>query len=303
MRLLEVLQKSAAYLEERGVESPRLQVEWMLAQALRVPRLQLYLQFERLLSEAELGFLRTAVRRRGRREPLQHILGTAVFCGMELETGPAALVPRPETELLGERARVWLERRVRERPEESGAARVTALDWGTGTGCLALHLAFSVPGADVVAVDRSPEALALAGRNAARHGLTGRVQWLESDGCAALPPEATFDLVVSNPPYIPTRDIDGLSPEVRDHDPRLALDGGEDGLRFQRQLAGELAGRLRAGGRVMVEFGDDQGPAVAGVFSGEGWIVEAIECDYSGRQRFLVAHRPNDAPPPEKEGP
>ncbi len=299
MRLLEVLRKSAAYLEERGVESPRLQVEWMLAQALRVPRLQLYLQFERLLSEAELEFMRAAVRRRGRREPLQHILGTAAFCGLELEVGPAALVPRPETELLGERARIWLEQRA----GEARALPVTALDWGTGTGCLALHLAASVPGADVVAVDRSPEALALAGRNAARHGLTGRVRWLESDGCSALPPESTFDLVVSNPPYIATRDIDGLAPEVRDHDPRLALDGGEDGLRFQRQLAVELRGRLRAGGRVMVEFGDDQGPAVAAVFSGEGWIVEAIECDYSGRQRFLVAHRPNDAPLPEQEGP
>lgn len=301
MRILEVIQRSSTYLEERGVESPRRQVEWMLAHVLGVPRLQLYLQFERELAGPPLEAMREAVRRRGKREPLQHILGTAAFCGLEFGVGPDALVPRPETELLAERAWTWLGARISSRGEGGSTALVSALDWGTGTGCLAICLAVKAPGAEVVAIDRSPAALVLARRNGERHGLGERIRWIESDGCAALPEGQSFDLIVSNPPYIPTREIAGLAPEVRDHDPRAALDGGEDGLLLQRRLAAELPARLRSGGIVMVEFGDDQGPGVAGVFSDAGWIVEGIQCDYSGRQRFLLARRPDGEGSAEKE--
>ena len=302
MRLLEVIQRSAAFLEERGVESPRLQVEWLLASVLRVPRLQLYLQFERTLGDDQLAAIRDAVRRRGRREPLQHILGTAVFCGLELEVSRDALVPRPETEIMAEQGWKWLASRIAS-ADPDPTRSWTALDWGTGTGCLALALAANVPGSEVVAVDRSPAALALARRNGERLGLNGRIRWVESDGCAALEPVRTFDLVVSNPPYIPTGEIETLDPEVKDHDPRLALDGGTDGLEVQRRLAVELAGRMRPGGRLLVEYGDEQGPGVAAVFSSSGWIVDALECDYSGRQRFLRARRPDGIPVDEPRAP
>lgn len=286
VRLLEIIQRSTAFLEERGVESPRLQVEWILAHHLRIPRLQLYLQFERLLEGPALDAVRDAVRRRGRREPLQHILGSAPFCGFDLAVGPEVLVPRPETELLAERAWTWLERRATTQP-----APPEVLDWGTGSGCLALALARRLSTARLVAVDISPPALERARANAERLGLGQRVEWIASDGCRALDPARRFDLVVSNPPYIPTAEIATLAPEVRDHDPRLALDGGADGLDFYRRLAEELAPRLAPGGAAMLEFGDDQAAAISALLEGAGWIVDEVQRDYSGRERFLVTRR------------
>ncbi len=285
MRLLEIIQRSSSFLEERGVELPRLQVEWILAHVLRVPRLQLYLQFERDIADPELGAIREAVRRRGRREPLQHVLGTAVFCGLEFGVGPEALVPRPETEMLAERAWQWLGNL----PRSEIPPRV--LDWGTGTGCLAVTLAVRVPRAVVVAIDVSAAAAALARRNAARHGVEARVRVVEGSGCEALAEGEKFDLVVSNPPYIPSGEIAGLEPEVREHDPHLALDGGPDGLDLYRRLASELGPRLLPGGVVVLEFGDGQAAAVSGLLGQEGWIVGELHRDYSGRERFLLARR------------
>lgn len=287
VRLLEVIQKSTAFLTERGVESARLQVEWILAASLGVPRLQLYLQFERVLSETELGKVREAVRRRGRREPLQHVLGTAVFCGLEFEVGPAALVPRPETELLAERGWQWLGTRVAAAGGREAGVRV--LDWGTGTGCLAVTLAVRIPTAKVVGVEISTAAAELARRNAARHGMAERVGIWEGDGSAGLAEGERFDLVVSNPPYIPSGEISGLEPEVRDFDPKVALDGGADGLDFYRRLAVELRGRVMPDGAMLWEFGEGQGPAVTLLLESAGWIVAERHKDYSGRERFLMA--------------
>src|SRR4030095_9417591 len=179
MRVVEVIQRGTAYLEERGVESPRLQVELILAHVLRMPRLQLYLQFERELSSTEQDLARGAVRRRALRQPLQHILGTTSFCGLELEAGPDALIPRPETELLAERAFAWLGERQTVR---GGTA--SALDWGTGSGCLAIALAVKSSEIRVTAIDISVTALALARRNAERLGVATRVDFVESEGKA-----------------------------------------------------------------------------------------------------------------------
>ncbi|MBX3747718.1 MAG: peptide chain release factor N(5)-glutamine methyltransferase [Verrucomicrobiae bacterium] len=286
MRLLEVIRRSASYLEERGVESPRLQVEWILSHTLRRPRLQLYLEFDRALDEAQLDSVREAVRRRGLREPLQHVLGTAAFAGLELEVSPAALIPRPETELLAERAWTWLQDRA-----ASGIPSSDVLDWGTGTGCLAFAISRHAPGARIVAVDQSPEALALARRNAARLPESDRITFHHGDGCRELPSHLDFDLVVSNPPYIPTAELDSLQPEVRDHDPRTALDGGPDGLDYYRRLAMELPCRLRSGGALLLEFGDGQGPAVTAILEAHDWTVAECHRDHSGRERFLLATR------------
>ncbi len=281
MTVLEVIQRSTEYLARQGVESARRNIEEMLAQVLRLPRLQLYLNFERVLTDPQVEALRAMVRRRGRREPLQHILGSVSFCGLEFQAGPQALVPRPETELLAERAWRFL--------QSLGSSEPRALDFGTGTGCLAITLAVKVPSARLVAVDVSVEALALARRNAEAHLVSERIQWAYGDGFAALPVGLEFDLVVSNPPYVATAEIEGLQPEVRDFDPRLALDGGPDGLLFFRRLARETAPWLRPGGRFMCEFGDGQAEALREIFTAQKWIVEAVEEDYSHRPRMLVA--------------
>ena len=281
--VLEVIQRTTEYLAQKGVESPRRNIEELLAHALKLPRLQLYLNFERVLTDAELEPLRAMVKRRAQREPLQHILGSVCFCGFELAVNRDALVPRPETELLAERACGLLAARA------DGAMHV--LDFGTGTGCLAITLAVRAPQAQVHSVDISAQALALARQNAQAHHVLDRIQFHHGDGFTALPPGSQFDLIVSNPPYIPSAEIAGLQPEVRDFDPHVALDGGADGLDFYRRLARESQAWLKPEGRLLVEFGDGQADALRLLFSEQNWIVEAIEADYAHQPRILLARR------------
>ena len=282
MTVLETIQRSAGFLARKGVDSPRLQVELLLAHVLKLPRLKLYLNFERELTGPELDALRDLLKRRGDREPLQHILGSTSFCGLEIKVNRDALVPRPETELLAERAWQFL---------GTCATRPRALDFGTGTGCLAIAIAVHCPAAQVDALDVSPAALALARDNAAAHGVTGRIRLIQGDGLGALSAADVFDLIVSNPPYIPSAEIGTLAPEVRNHDPRIALDGGEDGLDHYRRFAAEAARHLCPDGRIMMEFGDGQGERIRELFVQHNWIVERIESDYTGRPRILTARR------------
>src|SRR3989442_9882908 len=221
------------------------------------------------------------VKRRGNREPLQHVLGSVSFCGLEIKVNRHVLVPRPETELLAERAWQFLTAR-NTRP-------LSVLDWGTGSGCLAIAMAVHCPTAQIEARDISATALALARENAAANGVAERIRFHPGDGFAALPTAPAFDLIVSNPPYIPSAEIETLAPEVRDHDPRVALDGGADGLNFHRRLAAEAASHLRPEGRIMLEFGDGQAERIRELFVQHNWIVESVEADYSGRPRFLTA--------------
>lgn len=284
MTVLEVIQRSTDYLGKKGVESPRLQIELLLAHVLGLPRLQLYLNFERPLTEAELATLRELVRRRGDREPLQHLTGSVSFCGLEIAVNRDVLIPRPETELLAELAWQFL---ATLNPQPS-----TVLDFGTGSGCLAIAIAAKCPAAIVHALDISSAALDVARANVARHGLDGRVCFIHDDGLGALPAGARFDLMVANPPYIPTAELASLQPEVRDFDPRLALDGGSDGLDCVRRLAAEGGGFLQPAGRLMLEFGDGQGRAVETMFAARGWGTEPLMVDLSGRDRFLIARPP-----------
>ena len=282
MTVLDVIQRSAVFLAGKGVDSPRLQIELLLAHVLHLPRLTLYLNFDRLLAPAELESVRELVRRRANREPLQHILGSSSFCGLEIKVNRHVLVPRPETELLAERAWEFLNRLQRPAP--------LALDFGTGSGCIAVALAAHCPAARVHALDLSEQALAVARENAALNGVDSRVVFHAGDGFAALPPGAAFDLIVSNPPYIPSAEIELLAPEVRDYDPRPALDGGPDGLDFFRRLGQQAAARLQAGGRVLLEIGDGQAEAVREIFLRHNWVVESVEADYNGRPRVLALH-------------
>ena len=278
MTVLEAIQKSADFLAKKEVESARLNAELLLAQVLKLPRMKLYLNFERVLTTAETDALRELIKRRGNREPLQHIAGSTSFCGCELAVSRHALVPRPETELLAELGWKFLST-INSQPG-------TCLDFGTGTGCIAIAVAVKCPGAKVFALDVSAEALDLAKRNAEANKV--QIEFIHGDGFAAVP-GTQFDLVISNPPYIASAEIETLQPEVRDFDPRTALDGGVDGLDFYKILANKGKNFLKPDGKIMLEFGDGQAEAIKSIFESEKWIVEAVQEDYSHRARFLTA--------------
>lgn len=281
MKVLEVIQRSAEFLGRKGVDSPRLQAELLLAHVLGLPRMQLYLNFERTLTEPELQACRELVRRRGQREPLQQILGSTSFCGLEIMVNRHVLVPRPETELLAELGWQFL----------SGLAPgpSTALDFGTGSGCIAIALALKCPGASIYGLDISDEALALARRNAERHGIAERIRFLSGDCLSVLSAGSRFNLIISNPPYVPSAEVDQLQPEVRNYEPREALDGGPDGLNFYRRIASEAIAFLSPGGKVMTEFGDGQAEPIRKIFQDQNWVVERVVEDYTRRPRILIA--------------
>ena len=283
MTVLEAIQKSTEFLSKKGVESPRLQTELLLAHLLKMPRMKLYLNFDRVLSAPETDGLREFIKRRGQREPLQHIVGSTSFCGYEITVSRHALIPRPETELLAEAGWKFLST-INSKPP-------TALDFGAGTGCIAIALAAKCPNAKITALDVSADALALAKQNALQNQVAERIEFLHGDGFAALTAKTQFDLLISNPPYIASAEIETLDPEVKDFDPRGALDGGADGLDFYRRLAVEAKPFLKVDGKIMLEFGDGQADDIKKILETEKWIVEAVQEDYSQRARILIAHK------------
>jgi len=273
--LLEVLRGAENYLAERGVENPRLNAEHLLAHALGLKRMELYLQFDRQLTDAERAPLRETVKRRGAREPLQHILGTAEFHGRTFACDKRALIPRPETEQLVEIALEIVK----------GKTSQQILDIGTGSGVIAITLALELPAAEVHAIDLSTDALALAAANAERHELTERVTLHQAD---LLPPdEIKFDLIVANLPYIPADEIASLSPEVR-HDPLSALNGGPDGLDLVRRLIDAAPDRLAPGGALLLELGAGQADAVNTLLADRKFRDISVRSDYQNTPRFAV---------------
>jgi release factor glutamine methyltransferase len=238
--------------------------------------MELYLQFDRPLGEAERAPLREMVKRRGAREPLQHVLGTAEFHGRTFACDKRGLVPRPETEQLVE---IALEiTKAKTSPK--------ILDTGTGSGVIAITLALETPSAEVHAVDISPDALALAAENAARHELAARISFHQAD---LLPPGDTkFDLIAANLPYIPAGEIAALSAEVR-QDPALALDGGADGLDLIRRLVADAPGRLAPGGALLLEIGAGQADAVNTLLTAQRKFRDiSVRPDYQNIPRFAV---------------
>ena len=285
MTVLEGIQKSAEFLAKKDVDSPRLQAELLLAHVLKLPRMKLYLNFERALTDPETNAFRDLVKRRSQREPLQHIIGSTSFCGFEIAVNRHVLVPRPETEVLAELGWQFLNQLAKDHPPR-------VFELGTGSGCIAIALAAKCPSAKIIAADISKPALDVAIENAERNKVTGQIEFAHGPDFGALtfpPPAPPVDLIISNPPYIPKADIATLQPEVRDYDPREALDGGEDGLDFYRKFAIEAGRFLNPDGKIMLEFGDGQGDAIRNIFQGQKWIVEAIREDYTQRQRILIA--------------
>ena len=277
MTVLEVLNAATSYLQKQGVESPRLNAEHLLAHALGMPkRMDLYLAFDRPLGEKERAPLRELVKRRSEGVPLQHLLGTVEFLGYEFLCDSRGLIPRPETEELVELV-------LKMAPDAK-----SFLDVGTGSGVIALTLALKKLEAHVVACDFSPQALALAGENRARHGLESRVELIESDLLAAV--QGAFAAIVANLPYIPTAEISGLAREVL-HDPYSALDGGEDGLLLIERLADQLPAKLSPGGLVALEIGHDQSEKVTSLLKDRGFQQVAAHSDHQGRNRFVTARK------------
>ena len=273
MTLLDVLQSTTAYFKKRGVESPRLNAEHLLAHVLQLKRIELYLEFERPLAEAELAPLRDLVKRRGQGEPLQHLLGTVEFCGRVFLCDKRALVPRPETEQLVE----LLKSRI---PDP--ASRI--LDVGTGSGVIALSLAAQFPEAVVHAVDISEDALSLARENAARLGLTDRIIFLGSDLLISV--THVYDVIVANLPYVATVDRPTLSREVL-RDPEIALFAGQHGDELVRELIEAAPARLRPGGLLALEVGIGQADGLVSLLAEKNFHdITAIQ-DYGGVKRFI----------------
>lgn len=280
-----LLETAAPYLREKGSSSPRLDAELLLAHALGVERINLYMEFDRPLATPEVDRFRSLIARRAGHEPVAYIVGVAHFRHLRLEATPATLIPRPETEELVEAALALLRRRP-----VLGATRPVVADVGTGSGAIALSIAQEA-GLPVLAVDTSMAALEVAARNAAAAGLESVVDFREADllsGCA----EGSLHLVVSNPPYVTTGELAGLSPDIRLFEPVSALDGGRDGLDVIRRLVGEAAQALRPGGSLLLEVGDRQAEAVVGLARDAGFALVQVHRDLSQKERVVEATLP-----------
>ena len=276
--VLEIINGGTGYLEKRGIEDARRNMQLLLAHHLGCGRMDLYVQFERPLEEAQLMPLRADLKKRGEGVPLQHLLGTVVFHGREFLSDARALIPRPETEEL---AGILLETVV-----WKDGMRV--LDMGCGSGVLGLTLAAERPGIEVVLADVSDNALALARENAVKLGLE-RVAFVQSDLFSVV--EGDFDLIVANLPYVPLAEKALLSREVR-HDPELALFGGEDGLDVIRRFVPDAARRLRPGGLVALEIGHGQASQTVDLLQSCGLAGVRVLRDLSGIDRFPIASFP-----------
>lgn len=274
-----VLDWTAKDFAARGIDSPRLDAELLASLALGIGRVQIYLDLDRPLAPDELARIRELVGRRRKREPVAYILGKRDFYGRTFEVTKDVLIPRPDTEILVERALAHL-------PADE-PRRV--LDLCTGSGCVAICLAALRASAVVVATDVSEEALGVARRNAAANGVDGKMVFHRGDLFDALRGEAPFDVITANPPYIPSRDIEGLDPDVAAFEPRLALDGGADGLDFYRRLAKEAPSWLVEGGVLLVEVGQGQAGDVERAFVAAGATETRVTEDYGKVARVVEA--------------
>jgi release factor glutamine methyltransferase len=278
--VLEILQKTTDFFAQKGVENPRFNAELIVGHALGLKRMQLYLQFERLLSEPDLEKMRLLVRRRASREPLAYVLGETEFYGLKLKTDRRALIPRPETEELVELVVTQL--KTAPTPPQRLA------DLGTGTGCIALALAASFPESSFTALDASDEALALARENAVACKLEDRVSFLKSDWLSALPSDERFDAIVSNPPYLTEQEAAETQPEVQKYEPHAALASPDEGIADLRKIIQAAPAYLKPGALLALETGIDQHAKLLELMAAAGFVDVASKKDLSGRDRFVT---------------
>lgn len=285
--IMKILNWTKQYFAKMGVEDPRSDAEVLLCAVLKCERLTLYVDFERPLTDEELALMRSYVLRRAKHEPINYILGEKVFMRNVFKVTPATLVPRPETELL-------VESLVKAAPFLQAEGAVKILDIGTGSGAIIVSLLDYLPQAKGVGVDISVDALVVAKENAEKIGVKERCGFLRSDVFSRVPLEKKFDIIVSNPPYIPAADIAGLAQDVQ-QEPHGALDGGEDGLDFYRRICAEAAEHLAEDGLLAFEIGINQSEAVCELCLAHGFKKAVVRKDYAGIDRMVFALK-------EKEG-
>lgn len=279
LSIREIKERTETFFKEKGVPNPKLDTDILIAHSLGIKRLDLYLDLERPLTEAQLGDLRPLVKRRADREPLQYIVGSTEFYGLTLKVDKRALIPRHETEELVDLIIEQL---------ETPPSRI--LDLGTGSGVLALALASKYPEAEVTAIDQNKEALTLASENANALGMEERITFLEGNWWAPIKDGATFDLIVSNPPYLTEAEMKTAEPEVIDHEPHSALVSGSDGLNDFRILLEGTPKFLEEGGLLAMETGIAQSEDLIDLAKQVGLSGSSIE-DLSGRPRFFFIRR------------
>lgn len=276
------------HLERRGIESPRLCAEILLAHAMGCPRIELFTRYEAVPDDAVLATFRAAVRAAAEGRPIAYITGTKEFFSLEFRVTPDVLIPRPETEIL-------VERTIRLVRESEGRLR-RLLDLGTGSGCIAVSLAKHLPDAEVCASDVSEAALAVARENADRHGVAGRITFAQGDlfepwraaGAGAAP---AFDVIVSNPPYVSTAAEAPLAENVRAYEPHVALFAGPDGLEVIRRLVAEAPAWLAPGGHLLLEIAFDQADSLRGLLGAGAWQDVTTYRDGGGHERVVHARR------------
>jgi len=271
-------------LKAAGIANPVREADWLLAHVLGLPSHALLLEGERAVSARQAERSWALIRRRASHEPLQYLLGTQEFRGLDMAVTPDVLIPRPETELL-------VEETLRAIARVSGPRLA---DVGTGSGCIAVAVVRERPDATVYALDISAPALAVARANAIRHGTFDRIRFIQTDLLEAFSARARerFDVIVSNPPYIPVGELDGLQPEVAHYEPRMALAAGSDGLTYHRQLLREVPTFLKPGGCLIMELGYGQADSVMSLARSSG-AYDSVVCrkDTAGIERVLVARR------------
>jgi release factor glutamine methyltransferase len=281
-----LLNWTTEYLTQKKVDSPRLSAELLLSYALDLKRIELYTLYNRVVEEEHLARLRELVRRAGRHEPIAYLVGKTEFYSIEFEVTPDCLIPRPETELLVQRAIEFLRRRT-------GSRQVC--DLCTGCGTIAVAIAKNVPDARVVATDISEAALGVAARNARKYQLEERIELLQGDLFDPLLPPfdvTQFDLIACNPPYVSAAEYEELERNVQDYEPRLALYGGQDGLDLYRRICEQVGRHLKPDAALLLEIGYTQGPAVKELLEQTGLFTTIeIDKDLSGHDRVVLAGR------------
>ncbi|MBL9187114.1 MAG: peptide chain release factor N(5)-glutamine methyltransferase [Opitutaceae bacterium] len=280
LTVLEIIKRTTEFFAGKGIESPRLNAELLIGHALGRTRMQLYMEFERPLAEAELEKIRPLVRRRGQREPLQYIVGEVEFHGLKLKVDKRALIPRPETELLVAHVVALC----------AANPPTRLLDLGTGSGAIAIALATMLPTAAVTAVDVSAEALAIARENAATAGAAGRIEFLTSDWFAALSGQS-FDVIVGNPPYLSASETAETAPEVRGFEPAMALTAPGDGLEHLARIIADAPRYLNDGGLLALETGIAQHARLRELLAAAGFTRTESRQDLTGRDRFVFGWR------------
>ena len=279
--IIKILDWTKQYFADRGVENPRLDAEVLLCAVLQCERIKLYMDFERPLTGAELSQYKNYVARRGQHEPLAYILGEKEFMRNSFKVTPATLVPRPETELL-------VESLIKAARGLKADGDVKILDIGTGSGAIIVSLLDYLPNAKGVGVDISVDALIVAEENSRRIGVRERAGFMQSDLFSRIPADKKFDIIVSNPPYIPAADIAGLAKDVQ-KEPRGALDGGADGLDFYRRIISEAMDHMADEGILAFEVGINQAQVVAELCRKAGFKATAIRKDYADIERMVFA--------------